>query len=233
MTETPRTPFRVQIALFDGVDPLDAIGPFEVLHAAGMLSGGAVEVELAHVDTPGRIQTGVTMTLEATTTIDLARADVLLLPGAAGRTGDNRTDDPGDDGEVDPDSIPARLGRAVASPLTDVIASALDDDDKIVACVCGGSLIPAMAGLIEGRNAVTHHLGMDLLDATGVHAIPARIVDDGDLISGGGVTSGIDVALYLVERFVGPRIARAVEDLFEFERRGTVWHPTGPKPEAA
>ena len=233
MAETPRTPFRVQIALFDGVDPLDVIGPFEVLHAANMLSGGAVEVELAHVNAPGRIRTGVALALEATTTIDLERAEVLLLPGAAGRTGDTGNDDRRDDAEVDPDSIPARLARAVASPLTDVVAAALDDEDTIVACVCGGSLIPAMAGLIEGRHAVTHHLGMDLLDATGVHAIPARIVDDGDLISAGGVTSGIDLALYLVERFVGPRIARAVEDLFEFERRGTVWHPTGLEPEPA
>lgn len=215
--------------MFHGVDPLDVIGPFEVLHAAGMLSGGAIEVELAHVDTVGRVQTGAAIALESTTIIDPANANVLLLPGAAGRTGV-----PVDDGaDIDRESVPARLGRAAASPLADVVAEALEDDGTVVACVCGGSLIPAMAGLIEGRNAVTHHLGMDLLDATGVNAISARIVDDGDLISGGGVTSGLDVALYLVERFVGPRVARAVEDLFEFERRGTVWHATGVEPEAA
>ncbi len=58
----------------------------------------------------------------------------------------------------------------------------------------------------------------------------ARIVDDGDLVTGGGVTSGLDVALYLVERELGPRIAHAVEQLFEYERRGTVWKAEGNAP---
>jgi hypothetical protein len=89
--------------------------------------------------------------------------------------------------------------------------------------------------LLEGRPAVTNHLGMDLLGATGAVPIPARVVDDGNLVTGGGVTSGLDVALYLVERELGPRIAHAVEQLFEYERRGTVWRETGmslgrPKP---
>jgi len=84
--------------------------------------------------------------------------------------------------------------------------------------------------LLSGRNAVTHTLGMDMLDATGVAVVRARVVDDGDLITCGGVTSGLDLALYLLEREFGPQIARAVEDLFEFERRGTVWRNTGRTP---
>ncbi|GJM67887.1 hypothetical protein HMSSN036_01030 [Paenibacillus macerans] len=87
-----------------------------------------------------------------------------------------------------------------------------------------------MGGLLEGRKAVTHHLGMAVLGATGAIPVPARVVDDGNLVSGGGVTSGLDVALYLVERELGPRIAHAVEQLFEFERRGTVWRETGLAP---
>ena len=83
---------------------------------------------------------------------------------------------------------------------------------------------------MEGRKAVTHHLGMDLLEATGAIPIPARIVDDGNLVTGGGVTSGLDVVLYLVERELGPRIAHEVEQLFEFERRGTVWREKGMAP---
>ncbi|MEU2631387.1 DJ-1/PfpI family protein, partial [Kitasatospora sp. NPDC007106] len=84
----------------------------------------------------------------------------------------------------------------------------------------------------EGRRATTHHLGLDLLDATGVHAVRARVVDDGDLVSGAGVTSGLDLALYLLEREVGPQIAHAVEELFAHERRGTVWRSDGPAPAA-
>jgi transcriptional regulator GlxA family with amidase domain len=108
--------------------------------------------------------------------------------------------------------------------------TALDNPDVTVATVCGGSLALAMAGLIEGRHAVTHHLGMDVLEATGVHAVQARIVDDGDLISAGGVTSGLDLGLHILEREFGPRIAHAVETLFEHERRGVVWRATGRTP---
>ncbi len=100
-----------------------------------------------------------------------------------------------------------------------------------MAAVCGGSVIMAMAGLIEGRHAVTHHLGLDLLDAAGVTAVAARVVDDGDLVSSGGVTSGLDLALHLLDRWYGPRIAHAVEELFEYERRGIVWRNTGREPQ--
>jgi hypothetical protein len=55
-------------------------------------------------------------------------------------------------------------------------------------------------------------------------------VDDGNLVTSGGVTSGLDLALHLVERELGPRIAHAVEQLFEFERRGTVWRAAGMAP---
>ncbi len=63
-------------------------------------------------------------------------------------------------------------------------------------------------------------------------AIDARVVDDGDLVSGAGVTSGLDLGLYLLERELGPRIAHAVEQLFAHERRGTVWRAAGPVPAA-
>jgi transcriptional regulator GlxA family with amidase domain len=87
-----------------------------------------------------------------------------------------------------------------------------------------------MAGLLEGRIAVTHRLGNDVLDATGVEVVTARVVDDGDFVSAGGATSGLDLALHLLERQYGPRIAHAVEELFEYERRGTVWRAQGAVP---
>lgn len=60
-----------------------------------------------------------------------------------------------------------------------------------------------------------------MLGATGAHAVNARVVDDGDLVTGAGVTSGLDLGLYLLERELGPHIAHAVEGLFARERRGT------------
>ncbi|GAA3119357.1 hypothetical protein GCM10010466_07780 [Planomonospora alba] len=75
-------------------------------------------------------------------------------------------------------------------------------------------------------------LGVGLLEATGARTVRARVVGDDDLVSGGGVTSGPDVGLYLLERELGPRIAHAVEELFAYERRGVVWRNAGPAPVA-
>ncbi|MCX4835712.1 DJ-1/PfpI family protein [Streptomyces sp. NBC_01016] len=90
--------------------------------------------------------------------------------------------------------------------------------------------IPVLLGRIEGRPATSHHLGLDLLEATGARPVRARVVDDGDLVTGAGVTSGLDLGLHLLEREVGPQIAHAVEELFAYERRGTVWRAQGPAP---
>ena len=114
----------------------------------------------------------------------------------------------------------ARFGETAAVPL---VREAMANPDVTVATVCGGSLALAMAGLLEGRHAVTHHLGMDVLEATGVNVVHARVVDDGDLVTAGGVTSGLDLALHLLQRSYGPRVALAIESLFAYERRGTVW----------
>ncbi|MFE6892592.1 DJ-1/PfpI family protein [Streptomyces sp. NPDC057694] len=221
---------HVQIVLFDGFDPLDVIGPYEVLHAGGAASDGAVSVELVSAEGPREVVGGTGgLALRATAALDPARPGVVLVPGAAGRVGDP-------DGEPDPDaaepSIPVLLGRTLTTGLPALLKAALDNPATILATVCGGALVPAMAGLLEGRYVTTHHLGLDLLDATGAHAVRARVVDDGDLVSAGAVTSGLDLGLYLLEREVGPRIAHAVEDLFAYERRGTVWHPRGPLPAA-
>jgi transcriptional regulator GlxA family with amidase domain len=88
-----------------------------------------------------------------------------------------------------------------------------------------------MAGLLKDRHAVTNHIGMPALGALGAIPVEARVVEDSPrFVSGGGVTSGLDVALYLVERELGPQIANAVEKLFEYEKRGTVWRAEGIAP---
>jgi transcriptional regulator GlxA family with amidase domain len=74
---------------------------------------------------------------------------------------------------------------------------------------------------------VTYYVGMPLLTAAGAVAVPARVVDDGNLVTAGGVTSGLDLALHLLERTLGPRVAHATEMLLQHERRGTVWRSAG------
>jgi transcriptional regulator GlxA family with amidase domain len=206
---------HAQIVVFDGFDPLDAIAPFEVLAAGSEEVGGELDVEFVSAEGPRPVVSGTRgMVLNATAQLDPAKTGYVIVPGASGPID-------GDPDEVD--TIPvllARFGETAAVPL---MRKAMENPDVTVATVCGGSLALAMAGLLEGRHAVTHHLGMDVLDATGVNVVHARVVDDGDLVTSGGVTSGLDLALHLLQRSYGSRVALAVESLFAYERRGTVW----------
>jgi transcriptional regulator GlxA family with amidase domain len=214
---------HAQIVLYEGFDPFDVVAPFEVLAAGSEYVGGELEVTLVSAEGPRSVTSGTRgLTLTAVASLDPAKNGCVLVPGASGPV----AGDP-DDGV---ETIPVLLARAAQTDLLPLLQKAFDNPDVTVTAVCGGSVILAMAGLIEGRHAVTHRLGLDLLDAAGVHAVAARVVDDGDLVTAGGVTSGLDLGLHLLDRWYGPRIAHAVEELFEYERRGTVWRNAGRQP---
>jgi transcriptional regulator GlxA family with amidase domain len=214
----------VQIVLFDGFDPLDAIAPYEVLSVGGAVTDGMLEVELVSAEGPRQVPGGIVpLSLAASARLAPHRADLIVVPGAAGELPDGPDD-------VREDNILAVLARTLTTPLPGLLKEALDRSGATVATVCGGSLVLAMAGLIKGRPATTHHLGLDALSAAGVVAIDARVVDDGDLVTASSVTSGLDLGLYLLERELGPRVAYAAEKMIAYERRGTVWRNAGAEP---
>lgn len=211
---------HIQIVLFDGFDLLDAIAPYEVFTAAAMYTDEEITVELVTAEGNRLVKSGINdLMIPAGGKLDITSGGIILVPGASGPVNG-----------LGPDSVPTKLKRATETELSNMLKGALNNSDTLVSTVCGGSLILAMDGLLVGRHAVTHHMGMELLEATDAIPVHARIVDDGNLVTGGGVTSGIDVALYLIERELGPRIAHAVEQLFEYERRGTVWKAAGNEP---
>lgn len=201
---------RVEIVVFDGVDELDAIGPFEVLQNAAAAGAdfsvrlvswtGAQEVVGSH---------GLRMSVE---TVDSAgeRPDLVIVPGG-GWIAQSAT---GARGEVQRGDIPRRLAE-------------YHKQGTHVASVCTGAMLLAAAGLLRGRRAATHHGAIADLQAAGADVIDARVVDDGELVSCGGVTSGIDLALWLVERHASREIAARVEREMEYERRGEVWRRPG------
>ncbi|MEV5833952.1 DJ-1/PfpI family protein [Nocardia sp. NPDC052112] len=218
---------RAQFVLFDGFDPLDVIAPFEVLDAGCLVTDGESTVEFVSAEGARQVPSGIpAISLEATARLDPDRADLILVPGAVGKLPDGPSD-------RRPETIPMIIARSLGTELPALLRAAVERTDTTVATVCGGSLVLAMAGLIKGRCATTHHIAMDTLSGAGVNAVAARVVDDGDLISGANVTSGLDLGLYLLERELGPRIANAVEKLFAHERRGTVWRNTGRTPAIA
>jgi transcriptional regulator GlxA family with amidase domain len=176
---------RTEILLFDGFDDLDAFGPFEVLSGAGLDTRFVTLTPRESVTTSHGarvIPDGV-----------LGDPDLVLVPG--GGWNDGRAE--GVRPEVERGDIPAALARRHAA-------------GGRVGSVCTGAMLLAAAGLLEGRPATTHHSALDDLRAAGADVrADERVVDDGDIVTAAGVTSGIDLALHLVREARGDTVARA------------------------
>ncbi len=194
---------RVQILMYDGVEEQDFAAPVEVLGLAGKLTGGAVHSSLVTAGPPGTVRCTYGTTVEVARGWSPGEADVLVVPGGGytDRTG------PGVHRLISDQGFLRRLASSRALPVG----------------ICTGTMVLSAAGLTKGRNATTHSGAKADLAAQGAKVIHARVVDDGDLITGGGITSGLDVSLWLIERFLGAQAAQRAEIVLEYERRGTVW----------
>ncbi len=87
---------------------------------------------------------------------------------------------------------------------------------RYVTSVCTGALVLGAAGLLRGKRATTHWASHDLLAAFGAVPVKARVVRDGNLFTGGGVTAGIDFALTLAAELVGQPAAELVQLSLEY-----------------
>ncbi|MFD4638337.1 DJ-1/PfpI family protein [Lentzea sp. NPDC058436] len=192
---------RVQVVVFEGVEEQDFIAPVEVLGMAGRASD--VRTTLVTTGEPGRVTCAYGTRLDVEHGWSPEDADVIVVPGG----GYNRNDGSGVRKVMRDEDFLRRLTESAALKVG----------------ICTGAMVLSAAGITKGRNATTHHAAKADLAASGATVINARVVDDGDLITGGGVTSGLDVALWLVERFLGAGTACQVETVLEYERRGTVW----------
>lgn len=206
---------RIGIVLYDGFDELDAVAPYEVLTNA--TRGGAdVEVGLVTREPAEKVRGSHGLTIAPDGVLDDGY-DVVIVPGG----GWNDRAEQGAYGEAKRGELPAALAR-------------LHEGGAAVASVCTGGMLLSAAGLTRGRPAVTHHLALEALGREGADVVDARVVDDGDLVTSGGVTAGIDMALWLVEREWGKRLADAIARDMEYERSNRVWrrgggsHPRAP-----
>jgi transcriptional regulator GlxA family with amidase domain len=201
---------HIQILLYDGFNERDALTPLEVLTAAG-LPAAAFRVDLVRI-AGGTVTSALGLQLHVPAMLDPAfPPDLLLLPGGGWLAGASE--------------------NAWASGQRDKIAAAvaaMRQAGSAVAAVGSGTLFLAAADLLRGRPAVAHHQVLDDVAAAGADIVRARVVDDGDLLTAAGATGGLDLALWLVERHVGPAFAHALEQRLEYERRGTVWRRPGP-----
>jgi transcriptional regulator GlxA family with amidase domain len=189
---------KIDIVVFDGFDEMDAVAPYEVFRTAAGL-GAPIEAELvgAHGAATITASHGLRMMVDRGVSED---ADMVLVPGGGWFHGAGVRD------EIERGVLPAALVAA-------------REGGAIVGSVCTGAMLLVAAGLVQGRPATTHHSAIEDLRAAGAQIVDgARFVDDGDILTAGGVTSGLDLALHIVEKVAGASIAGQVAREIEYER---------------
>ena len=182
---------QVAIALFPRVTALDAVGPYEVLQRVPSLDVVFVGHRRGEVRTDNGML-GLTCDAEFD---EVARPDVLLVPGGVGTRA---------------------LLRDTA--MLDWIRQ-VHPHTLFTTSVCTGSLLLGAAGLLEGLTATTHWSAQDVLASLGALYLPERVVEHlpRRIITAAGVSSGIDMALRLVELLVDRQAAEASQLMIEYD----------------
>ncbi|MFC7009251.1 DJ-1/PfpI family protein [Halalkalicoccus salilacus] len=207
---------EIAILLYEGFDELDAVGPYETFATAA--DRADLEVSLVTNEPAERITASHGLRVEPDGV--LGDPDLLVVPGG----GWNARDDRGTWGEYRRNELPPVL-------------RAKHDAGATLASVCTGAMLLERAGILDGRPAVTHASALDDLRDTEAEVIGAdvdgegrprrssghtggqpRVVDDGEVLTAGGITSGIDLALWILERECDPDLADGVAITLEYDR---------------
>jgi transcriptional regulator GlxA family with amidase domain len=180
---------NIAIPIFDKFTALDAVGPYEVL---SRLPGARVSFAAIEPG-PQRTENGMLALVADVALADLPEPDVLVMPGGFGT-------------------------RALVTDerMLEWVRHA-HEHSTWTTSVCTGSLVLAAAGLLDGLQATTHWLQMELLRAYGVTPVSERIVRQGKIITAAGVSAGIDMALTLAAEIAGPELAHGIQLGIEYD----------------
>jgi cyclohexyl-isocyanide hydratase len=191
------------IVIFPGFTGLDVVGPHEVL---ARTSARVVLVARTTEPVPSHDR------LMLIPDVDFDHApplDVLVVPGGPGQT-------------------PAMTDAVLIGFIRDRAATA-----RYVLGVCTGTLLLAQAGVITGRPATTHWLAQEELARLGALAMPDRVVWSDNIVTGAGVSAGIDAALALVERLYSRESCERIQLSIEYDPHPPTdaGHPSRARPE--
>ncbi len=179
---------EIAFLLFDGITPLDAVGPFEVL---GKLPGAEIRMVGKQ---KGEVRTkGQSLAMIADYALgDVTTPDIVVVPGGPG------ADPMAEDAEV-----------------TDWVGR-VHETSTWTTSVCTGALILGGAGVLKGLKATTHWRAMEDLKAFGAEPVDQRVVREGKVVTAAGVSSGIDMALGLAAEIAGDEVAKAIQLAIEY-----------------
>lgn len=180
---------EIAILIFERITALDAIGPYEVL---SRLPGARVRFAGKR---QGVVRTDNQMLgiVADVALADVSSADVVLVPGG--------------------------FGVRVLETDSDVLdwLRKIHESTRWTTSVCTGSLLLGAAGLLDGLEATTHWAYAEELERHGAHYVPRRSVATGKIITGAGVSAGIDLALSLAALLAGERVAQSIQLRIEYD----------------
>lgn len=187
------------IILYENVQPIDAIGPWEVIAIWKSILKAPINMyliaeseELVHCDSQITLKPHVSFK-------DCPQLDYLLIPGGRGRVK-----------QVNNERLIGFIQKQAPHC-------------KYVLSVCTGMFILEKAGLLKGKSATTYWRALPELKSLGVNIKEDRIVKSGNVWTAGGISSGIDLALALIEAIAGKETAGQVQLLFEFFPNDTIY----------
>jgi cyclohexyl-isocyanide hydratase len=180
--------FRIGLLLFPDITQLDMTGPYEVFTK---LPGAEVHLVWKSLD-PVTANGGMKIT-PTTTFATCPQLDVVCVPGGPGMN-------------------PLLNDEETLAFLRSQAGGA-----RYVTSVCTGALVLGAAGLLKGKRAATHWMSRDMLKAFGATPVAQRVVIDGNVITGGGVTAGIDFALTVAAEAFGEDLAKAIQLGIEYD----------------
>jgi cyclohexyl-isocyanide hydratase len=179
---------RIGMLIFPRLTQLDMTGPYEVL---ARLPDTQVEL-VARTRDPVTTDRGMQI-VPTTTYADCPQLDVIVVPGG-----------PGQQDLMEDEAALAFLRRQAAGA-------------KYVTSVCTGSLVLGAAGLLKGKRATSHWAAVDHLGLLGAVPVREKVVIDGNIVTGAGVTSGIDFALALAAILESEAVAREIQLQIEYD----------------
>ncbi|HZZ88107.1 MAG TPA: DJ-1/PfpI family protein [Caulobacteraceae bacterium] len=178
----PDTPFRIVEAIYPGMTQLDFTAPHTVFSRIPGAETIVASEPGGEIVSDGGLRFAGTVRMA-----EIERCDLLFFPGGFAAT------------EAATDPAFMAQARRLASGAT------------YLTSVCTGSLILAATGLIKGKRAACHWAWRDMLELFGVVPDPARVSRDGNLITGGGVTAGMDFALVVAAELAGDDFAQGLQ----------------------
>jgi cyclohexyl-isocyanide hydratase len=181
--------FNVGFVIFPDLTQLDFTGPQQVL---ARLPQSAMHI-VAKSAAPVPSDSGLSF-LPTHTFANCPRLDLICVPGGS-----------------------AGVVQAIGDQETIEFVQRQSSTSKYVTSVCTGAFVLGAAGLLMGRRATTHWAFTELLPLVGATHEKARIVKDGNVITAGGVTSGIDFGLRLVAEIAGETVAQAIQLGIEYD----------------